>query len=170
MGRKKIEFESIEDERIRRVTFKKRRIGLIKKAIQMSNLTNTLIYMKIYCPEDRSLVEYRCTPEMNLENIHESAAEVEDVSKIYNSHYDMITKFEQRVDKTGHHQNIIDELRKNIGPDYDELTVGINMSSMFSLAKVRPREDQLEDQNTENGTKKRHRTRKYKKKVFEAKP
>lgn len=33
MGRKKIEIEKIEDERIRRVCFKKRRIGLFKKAI-----------------------------------------------------------------------------------------------------------------------------------------
>ena len=33
MGRKKIQIEKIDDERIRRVTFKKRRIGLLKKAI-----------------------------------------------------------------------------------------------------------------------------------------
>ena len=141
MGRKKIEFESIEDERIRRVTFKKRRVGLIKKAIQMANLTNTLIYMKIYCPEDQSLVEYKCTPDMNLDSVCENSANVRDTSKIYNSHYNMITNFEQRVDKTGHHQNIIEELKKNIGPDYEEQTVGIDMTSMFSLAKVRPREE-----------------------------
>jgi uncharacterized protein YlzI (FlbEa/FlbD family) len=33
MGRKKIIIKEIEDERVRRVTFKKRRIGLLKKAI-----------------------------------------------------------------------------------------------------------------------------------------
>ena len=33
MGRKKIEIKRIDEERIRRVTFKKRRIGLLKKAI-----------------------------------------------------------------------------------------------------------------------------------------
>ena len=139
MGRKKIEFKYIDDERIRRVTFKKRRIGLIKKAIQMSKLTNTYIYMKIYCPEDSSLVEYSCTPDMNLEDISESSTNVESFSKILNSHYDMIAKFESRVDKTGHLQNIIEELKKNIGPDYEKETIGINMTSMFSLAKVKNR-------------------------------
>jgi len=33
MGRKKIQIKLIQDERIKRVTFKKRRIGLLKKAI-----------------------------------------------------------------------------------------------------------------------------------------
>ena len=33
MGRKKIEIEPIEDDRVRRVCFKKRRIGLFKKAL-----------------------------------------------------------------------------------------------------------------------------------------
>ena len=130
----------------------------------MANLTNTLIYMKIYCPEDQSLVEYKCTPDMNLDSFDENSANVRDSSKIYNSHYNMITNFEQRVDKTGHHQNIIEELKKNIGPDYEEQTVGIDMTSMFSLAKVKPREE--EDTKDKDGKllKKRTRTKKYKKK------
>jgi len=52
MGRRKIQIESIEDERIRRVTFKKRRIGLLKKAIQLSKLTNAIVEMRVYQPED----------------------------------------------------------------------------------------------------------------------
>jgi len=58
MGRRKIQIESIEDERIRRVTFKKRRIGLLKKAIQLSKLTNATVEMRVYQPEDQSLIEY----------------------------------------------------------------------------------------------------------------
>ncbi len=58
MGRKKIEHERIRDDRIRRVTFKKRRMGLIKKAIQLSKLTDARIMLKIYHAEDDSLVEY----------------------------------------------------------------------------------------------------------------
>jgi hypothetical protein len=52
MGRKKIEIEKIRDERDRRVTFKKRRIGLLKKAIQLSKLTDAKVIMKVYNPED----------------------------------------------------------------------------------------------------------------------
>ena len=33
MGRKKIGIEHIEDERLRRITFKKRRFGILKKAM-----------------------------------------------------------------------------------------------------------------------------------------
>ena len=33
MGRKKLEIENVDDERVRRVMFKKRRVGLIKKAM-----------------------------------------------------------------------------------------------------------------------------------------
>jgi len=52
MGRKKIQIEHIKDERTRRVTFKKRRIGLLKKAIQLSKLTGARVELKIYNPTD----------------------------------------------------------------------------------------------------------------------
>jgi hypothetical protein len=58
MGRKKIEIEKIDDDKIRRVTYKKRRIGLLNKAIQLSKLTNTKIMMIVYNEEDKSLIEY----------------------------------------------------------------------------------------------------------------
>jgi MADS-box transcription factor len=58
MGRKKIEIEKLTDERIRRVTFKKRRIGLLKKAIQLSKLTDAQVILRIYHSEDNSLIEY----------------------------------------------------------------------------------------------------------------
>jgi len=58
MGKKSILIEQIADERIRRVCFKKRRIGLIKKAIQLSKLSGCELEMKIYNPEDQSLLHY----------------------------------------------------------------------------------------------------------------
>ena len=58
MGRKKIEIERIDDERVRRVCFKKRRIGICKKAMQLSKLTGCKISMKIWNQEDCSLMEY----------------------------------------------------------------------------------------------------------------
>jgi len=63
MGRKKIEIIRIDDERTRRVTFKKRRLGLLKKAIQLSTLTDAVIELKIYQEEDQSLIEYYSTSE-----------------------------------------------------------------------------------------------------------
>lgn len=40
MGRKKIEFVQLEDSRNRRICFKKRRFGLLKKAMQLAALSN----------------------------------------------------------------------------------------------------------------------------------
>jgi hypothetical protein len=58
MGRKKIDINPIRDERMKKITMKKRRIGLLKKAIQLSKLTGALIYMKIFTPQDKLLLEY----------------------------------------------------------------------------------------------------------------
>ena len=67
MGRKKIEIEHITDERIRRVTFKKRRIGLLKKAIQLSKLTDAKVQLKVYNDKDQSLIEYFSTSESDFD-------------------------------------------------------------------------------------------------------
>lgn len=69
MGRRKIEFELVKDERGRKVCFKNRRIGLIKKAIQLSNLTKCTIELRIYNKEDKSLVEYFSESQNDLKNI-----------------------------------------------------------------------------------------------------
>jgi len=58
MGRRKIVIKQIEDDRIRRVTFKKRRMGLLKKAIQLSKLTGAHVELKVYYEKDQSLIEY----------------------------------------------------------------------------------------------------------------
>ena len=58
MGRKKIEIKRIENNKMRRVTFRKRREGLLKKAIELSLLTGAKIYLKIYHERDKSLIEY----------------------------------------------------------------------------------------------------------------
>ena len=58
MGRNKIGIDLISDFRVRKVTFKKRKIGLLKKAMQLSKLTGAKVFLKIYFDEDKSLMEY----------------------------------------------------------------------------------------------------------------
>jgi len=58
MGRRKIDITPIGDERMKRITMKKRRMGLLKKAIQLSKLTDACIYLKIFTPQDKLLLEY----------------------------------------------------------------------------------------------------------------
>lgn len=102
MGRKKISIEKINDERIRRVTFKKRRIGLLKKAIQLSKLTDAKIVLKVYNDEDLSLIEYFSNSDREFENIGTNYGNVLEYSKFQNKHYDLVSKLEEKVTKHGH--------------------------------------------------------------------
>ena len=77
MGRKKIEIERISDDRIRRVTFKKRRIGLLKKAIQLSKLSDAKICLKIYHKEDESFIEYHSHNESDFDAVHKNNSNIE---------------------------------------------------------------------------------------------
>jgi len=76
MGRRKIEITDITDERIRRVTFKKRRIGLLKKAIQLSKLTNADVELRVYNSEDQSLIEYFSSDGSDFKHIHKNSTKV----------------------------------------------------------------------------------------------
>ena len=57
-GRSKVTNQYVEDAKLRKVCYKKRRIGLVKKAMQLSILTDCEIELRIYSKEDNSLVRY----------------------------------------------------------------------------------------------------------------
>lgn len=69
MGRKKIEIKRIENNKMRRVTFRKRRIGLLKKAIELSLLTGAKVYLKVYHERDKSLMEYSSDSKVLLDEL-----------------------------------------------------------------------------------------------------
>jgi len=59
MGRKKIQIKKIEDERVRKVTFSKRKGGLVKKAMELSLLCDCDIGLIIFTPKpDQKLYKY----------------------------------------------------------------------------------------------------------------
>jgi polyhydroxyalkanoate synthesis regulator protein len=58
MGRGIRENEMITGDNMRRLTFKKRRIGLLKKTMQLSLLSQCEISLRIFWKEDGSLLEY----------------------------------------------------------------------------------------------------------------
>ena len=101
MGRKKIEIEHIIDERIRRVTFKKRRIGLLKKAIQLSKLTGAQVQLKVYNEMDQSFVEYFSQNENDFDMLSKNSEMVKEYSKFFNRHYELVAQIEERVTKYG---------------------------------------------------------------------
>ncbi len=95
MGRKKLEIENvINDERVRRVMFKKRRVGLIKKAMQLSKLTNATVELKIFQPDDASFVEFKSSDVYDISKITPNSKNVLEYSKLDNKHYRLIVDLE----------------------------------------------------------------------------
>merc|ERR1712093_597678 len=59
MGRKKIQIRRIDDERVRKVTFAKRKSGLVKKAMELSLLCDCDIALLIFTPKpDQKFYKY----------------------------------------------------------------------------------------------------------------
>ena len=56
MVRRKI--DQIPNEKNKKITMKKRRTGILKKAMELSKLTDARIYLKIFTPQDKFLLEY----------------------------------------------------------------------------------------------------------------
>jgi hypothetical protein len=138
MGRKKIEIERIVDERIRRVTFKKRRIGLLKKAIQLSKLTEAKVMLKVYHEEDDSLIEYYSHTEQDFDHLNKQSSDVQLYSKFFNKHYKLVARLDEKVTRHGHPTNMLDENDLEFGNDFEGELDGINMIQLFSLAKRNP--------------------------------
>ena len=91
MGRKRIDIKLIENRKNRNSTFKKRRIGLLRKAMELSLLTGTLIQLKIYRPGDFSLVEYFSTMENDFDTIDKNdVSVVKKYHKYFNRDIDVV--------------------------------------------------------------------------------
>ena len=58
MGRKKIKIERITDDKIRGVTLNKRKKGLIKKAMELSLLTDAEVVLSIYDKTEKKFADY----------------------------------------------------------------------------------------------------------------
>ena len=58
MGRKSIKMELISNEKERRNCFRKRRINVVKKLMQLCQLTGCKVDLKIYSQEENSLLAY----------------------------------------------------------------------------------------------------------------
>ena len=98
MGRKKISIKKICAERQCRVTLKKRRISLLKKAMQLSILTGAKISLSIYLEKDKSLLEYHSD---GVDLNSSKSIKVAEHAKFTNANYDIVTRLDDTVIKHG---------------------------------------------------------------------
>jgi len=134
MGRRKIEIQAIKDERVRRVTFKKRRIGLLKKAVQLSLLTNVVVEMKVYNKEDNSLVEYFSSGKEELKDTVNDLPTIRQYAKFNNSHLDLVQLLEETITKHGN-LNCLQEIECFDFETMLDKLEGFNKLQLFSHAK-----------------------------------
>ena len=125
MGRGVREATLISDEHTRRLTYKKRRIGLLKKCMQLSLISDCDIQMKIFWKEDGSLVEYESTNSLDFRK----AATCDQHVKILNDNFKLIEILEAQTIKHGHMFDDNDELATRL---YTELD-GVNLLQLFNL-------------------------------------
>ena len=84
-------------------------MGLLKKAFQLSMLTDSQIFLKIYNKKDGSLIEYQSDKNQNLLlNLEKNSPEVTEYAKFSNDHYDLLIKIDESVSKHGYLQGYSD--------------------------------------------------------------
>ena len=99
MGRKVRETEHIVDQHIRRITMKKRRINLVKRAMQLSLLADCQISISIYWKEDKSMLEYLSVADDVRKTRHDP--EVLQYAGFDNTNYKLCEEVEKQLNKHG---------------------------------------------------------------------
>nr|WDA53355.1 MADS-box protein 24 [Erycina pusilla] len=149
MGRGKIEIKRIENNASRQVTFSKRRTGLIKKANELSVLTDAQIALIIYSPSGR-LYKYS-SPNKSMDEIIEEYLKAKNIHLDFNCNQQFQCEMEQK-------RNEIDMLQAGINQLTGENLTGLTANDLnqledqleFSVNKVRTRMHQLLHQQLEN--------------------
>ena len=74
MGKKRIaKMEKIPDQKIRMVTYCKRKKGLIKKAIELSLLCDQKVFMFVMDEKQRKVVHFQSDPDYNIVDLFNSS-------------------------------------------------------------------------------------------------
>jgi len=87
MGRRKLDMMSIGNEKDKKVTMKKRRTGLLKKAMELSKLTGARIHLKVFTPQDKFLYEFVSKKNDPILKMNKSCSEVKSYAKFNNDNY-----------------------------------------------------------------------------------
>jgi hypothetical protein len=81
-------------------------MSLLKKALQLAKLSNCHVYLKVFNPEDFSLLELDTQENSSLafNNVSPESREVHEYVKVNKENYLLIEKIEDQITKHGHLQ------------------------------------------------------------------
>ena len=102
MGRKKVSISYIEDEKERRTTLKKRRMGVLKKAMQLSILCGSVVQVKVFSPDDYSLLEYNSEQAHIAGHTDKLTDDVHEFVGLSNKNYPDLEELDTKIAKSGH--------------------------------------------------------------------
>ena len=136
-----ITHKEIKDDRPKRITLKKRRIGLVKKAIQLSMLTGSLVQLKVYNEKDNSLVEFYTNSDRDFDGITKNS--VKEYVKFHSKHDNLISQIHQHVTEHGtalggSNNNVF---HKKLCKELDHK----NLISLFRFSNKEPKETERAD-------------------------
>ena len=118
-------------------------MSLLKKALQLAKLSNCLVYMKVFNPEDFSLLELNTfdSNSVNFSSVSAESQEVHEYVKVNKENYLLIEKIEDPITKHGHLNlksvNFVDQDKLNFANQISTELKGFNMNSLFSLTKIK---------------------------------
>ena len=96
MVKGKIEVTRINNPAFRLKCFKKRRLGILKKAMQLELITGCTVKLQIINNEDNSLINYGFISQ-NID-----CGSFNQFAKMSNNDYDFLTSIETQIHKYGH--------------------------------------------------------------------
>ena len=148
MVKGKIQAELIQDARVRLKCFKKRRMGILKKAMQLELITGCHVQIKIFNEQDESCLVYGSDQKSLKERPVESC---EQYVKFTQNDYSYLCDIENQIQKYGH---LNDHKIESIESLYEKLD-GQNLVQLFSLATL-PRFKYLDEKFTQTKKQKVH--------------
>ena len=102
MGRRKVTISLIEEEKERRTTFKKRRLGLLKKAMQLAIMSDSVVQLKVFNPDDFSLLEYNSENAHIAGHVDKLTDDVHEFVGFSNLNYCDVEDLDVKISKSGH--------------------------------------------------------------------
>nr|WCA73276.1 APETALA3-1-like protein [Hippeastrum rutilum] len=138
MGRGRIEIKKIENPTNRQVTYSKRRLGIMKKAKELTVLCDAEVSVIMFSSTGK-FAEY-CSPSTSTKRIIDRYQQVTGID-VWNDQYEKMENTLKRLQEIN--QNLHKEIRQRIGEDLDGLSVehlrGLEQSLDETLMNVRQR-------------------------------